>query len=592
MGSRGRDAVDEAQPSAHRAHPAGGRARPRLAGGHHVAIGFLTHSGPLTRRTISPASPWRGRAELAAPTLVAAVLAAVYVIVSPPSLDLAAHLFRARLFEQEGFGIWNNFWYSGHDIPGYSVFFPAVSAAITPQLAGALAAVATTGPFTALAWRHRGRAALPGTLLFGAFTAVDLYTGRLPFAFGALPAVSAVLALDCGWWPLACGLAAVSALCSPVAALFTAIVAGGYALGAVWRARPAATWPERGVAGTATAVCALAPVLVLTVVFPEGGTEPFTIGSMLPVLAVAVVGWACVDRQLATLRACLIVYAAAVLVTFAVPTAIGSNVARMGTLLAAPLTVVVLWKRRPRLLAAAIVPLLYIGVQAPIQNVVVSSGKSSTSVAFYAPLLGYLRSRPGQPFRIEIPFTALHWEAYRVATHIPITRGWERQLDERDNPIFYRRGALTPASYAAWLHDNAVRFVALPDAPLDSSARGEAALIRGGLPYLRAPVRVGAWRIYAVADATPIAQGPATLTALGPDWFTLHVRRPGVVFVHVRWSPYWSIVRGSGCVAPDGQFTRVIVRTAGSVRLDTRFAIDRIDARSSRCTHTTSMRRM
>jgi hypothetical protein len=519
---------------------------------------------------------------------VAAVLAAVYVIVSPPSLDLAAHLFRARLFEQEGFGIWNDFWYSGHDIPGYSVLFPAVSAAITPQLAGALAAVATTGPFTALAWRHRGRGALPGTLLFGAFTAVDLYSGRLPFAFGALPAVAAVLALDCGWWPLACGLAAVSALCSPVAALFAAIVAVGYALGAVWRTRRA--WP--GLAGAATAGFALAPVLVLAVVFPEGGTEPFTIGSMLPVLAVAVLGFLVVDRRMVTLRACLVVYAAAVLVTFAVPTAIGSNVARMGTLLAAPLAVVVLWERRPRWLAAAIVPLVYIGVQAPIQNVVVASGQPSTSVAFYTPLLAYLQSRPGPPFRIEIPFTALHWEAYRVATHIPIARGWERQLDERDNPIFYRRGALTAGSYAAWLHANAVRYVALPDAPLDSSARGEAALIRGGLPYLRAPVHVGAWRIYAVDDATPIAQGPATLTALGPDWFELRARRPGVVRVHIRWSPYWSIVRGSGCVAPDGPFMRVIVGAAGSVRVVTRFALGRVDAHSPRCTHMTSMRRL
>jgi uncharacterized membrane protein len=519
---------------------------------------------------------------------VAAVLAAVYVLVSPPSLDLAAHLFRAWLFAQEGFGIWNNFWYSGHDIPGYSVLFPAVSAAITPQLAGALAAVATTGPFTALAWRHRGRAALPGTLLFGAFTAVDLYTGRLPFAFGALPAVAAVLALDCGWWPLACGLAAVAALCSPVAALFAAIVAGGYALGALWRTRRA----RPALAGAATAVCALAPVAGLAVVFPEGGTEPFTIGSMAPVLAVAVLGWVCVERRMVTLRACLIVYAAAVLVTFAVPTAIGSNVARMGTLLAAPLAVVVLWKRRPWLLAAAIVPLVYIGVQAPIQNVVVSSGQPSTSVAFYAPLLNYLRSRPGPPFRIEVPFTALHWESYRVAMHIPIARGWERQLDERDNPIFYRRGALTPTSYAAWLHDNAVRFVALPDTPLDSSARAEAALIRSGPHYLRAPVRVGVWRIYAVDDATPIVQGAAALTALGPDWLTVHIRRPGVMLVHVRWSPYWTIVHGSGCVARDGPFMRVTVRAAGSMRLQTRFAVDRIAARSPRCTHTTSMRRM
>src|SRR5262249_4900697 len=75
-----------------------------------------------------------------APPPVAAGFAAAYVITSPPSLDLAAHLFRAQLFRMEGFGIWNNLWYSGHDIVGYSVLFPAVSAWLTPQLAGALAA--------------------------------------------------------------------------------------------------------------------------------------------------------------------------------------------------------------------------------------------------------------------------------------------------------------------------------------------------------------------------------------------------------------------------------------------------------------------
>ena len=42
------------------------------------------------------------------PTAVAAGFALVYVIVSPPSLDLAAHLFRAKLFNEEGFGLWDN----------------------------------------------------------------------------------------------------------------------------------------------------------------------------------------------------------------------------------------------------------------------------------------------------------------------------------------------------------------------------------------------------------------------------------------------------------------------------------------------------
>ena len=55
------------------------------------------------------------------PTAVAAGFALVYVIVSPPSLDLAAHLFRAKLFNEEGFGLWDNWWYAGHNTVGYSV---------------------------------------------------------------------------------------------------------------------------------------------------------------------------------------------------------------------------------------------------------------------------------------------------------------------------------------------------------------------------------------------------------------------------------------------------------------------------------------
>ena len=62
-----------------------------------------------------------------APTVVAAAFAIAYVIVSPPSLDLAAHLLRAKLFSSEGFGLWNNWWYGGHHVPGYSVLFPPIA---------------------------------------------------------------------------------------------------------------------------------------------------------------------------------------------------------------------------------------------------------------------------------------------------------------------------------------------------------------------------------------------------------------------------------------------------------------------------------
>ncbi|MGO9958541.1 MAG: hypothetical protein ACLP50_21680, partial [Solirubrobacteraceae bacterium] len=191
------------------------------------------------------------------------MLAAVYVIVSPPSVDLAAHLFRAQLFRDEGFGIWDNLWYSGHDIVGYSVLFPAVAAALSPQLAGAIAATATAALFEPLARRHHGERAWLGAVLFGAATAIDLYTGRLTFAFGALPAAAAVLALDGGNWVIACALAALTALCSPVAALFVGLIGVTYATAAVVSRRalraalPGAALPGAALPGAALPGAAL-----------------------------------------------------------------------------------------------------------------------------------------------------------------------------------------------------------------------------------------------------------------------------------------------------------------------------------------------
>ena len=64
-------------------------------------------------------------------------------------------------------------------------------------------------------------------------------------------------------------------------------------------------------------------------------------------------------------------------------------------------------------------------------------------------------------------------------------------------------------------------------------------------------MRSAHWRVYAVAHATPIATGVARLTRLGPDTLTLRARSPGSVLLRVRFTPYWALVRGSGCVSPE-----------------------------------------
>ena len=54
-----------------------------------------------------------------------------------------------------------------------------------------------------------------------------------------------------------------------------------------------------------------------------------------------------------------------------------------------------------------------------------------------------------------------------------LARGWLRQLDTRLHPIFYK-GPLNRLTYASWLADNAVRYVALPSAKPDKSSYARA----------------------------------------------------------------------------------------------------------------------
>jgi hypothetical protein len=533
----------------------------------------VTHASPF----VSQAAGRRWRR--AAPTLIAAAFGLSYVVASPPSGDLAAHLFRAWLFSADPFGIWNNYWYAGHHTIAYSVLYPAASAALTPQIAAALASTGAAALFEVLTHRRFGDDAWLGAALFAAGMAADLFTGRLAFAFGTLPALASVVALDRERTSAAVALAVLSALSSPVAALFTAVVAAAYACGAYARTRRV----PPAIPAAAVAVAALAPIGLIALAFPEGGSEPFAFSAYWPIPVLAAATLLTVPGDAIRLRAGVVVYALVTTASYLISTPLGSNAARLGSLLAAPLAALLLWPRRAGWLAIASAPLLYIGWQAPIRDLVTVSGDPSTSTAYYRPVLSFLEIQQGPPFRVEIPFTRAHWEAYAVATHVPIARGWERQLDIKYDAIFYS-GRLTAATYAAWLHDSAVRFVALPDAPLDYSGLAEARLIDRGLSYLRLVARSEHWRIYAVRDPTPIAQGAARLTGIGPDWMTFYATAPGTTLVRVHFSPYWAFANGSGCVAPAGDSTRLTLRRAGAVRLVMSFAPDRVAARSPRCT--------
>ena len=492
------------------------------------------------------------------PVLAAAFGAAAYVLVAPPSTDLAAQEYRADL----GLVIWNNGWYAGHHTPGYSVLFPPLGGLLGVRPAGALAAVAAAALFAALARHHwPPRAAGAAALWFAAATTTVLLTGRLTFLLGVAIGLGALLALARQRPALAAALAAATTLASPVAGLFVALAIAGWTLAGL---------RDRARTGAVIVLAALAPIALMLALFPQGGSEPFVASAFWPALAAALLFAALLPAGERTLRIGALLYAAALAAAFAIATPLGGNAARLGALAAGPVLLGSLAGRRsPALLAVLALPLAYWALYPAVRDVTRASGDPSLRAAYHEPLLRFLQSRPrAGGFRVEIPFTENHWEARHVAPKVPLARGWERQLDRRHGAIFYD-GSLDAASYRAWLDERAVAYVAVPDVPLDHAGRDEARLIAGGLPYLREVWRGAHWRVLAVRRPRPLAEGAvATLSA---DGVTLRAQGAGDVFVRVHHTRWWRVAAGRGCVRrARGTMTAVRVAARGTVRLSAR----------------------
>jgi len=540
-----------------------------LAGGRR-----LTRRG-LTRRGLTRLPPWA----------LAAGLAAAYLLLDPRSADLAAQEYRSGLFARVGFTLWDNGWYAGHHVPAYSLLFPPLGAWLGPQVVGALAAVAGTWAFGRLAGRE---ARLAGAWCALAMTTL-LITGRLTFGLGVALGLAALAAargaasgrtpsdvgeVDAsrrsargGRWAGALALAALTSAASPVAGAFVALTVAAW-----WIGEPGA----RRAPTLAFAVASVAPAGLGSLLFPEGGTFPFALSSFLPALAGTLLVLAVVPREQRVLRAGVALSAVLLAVSWALPTPMGGNAVRLGALFAGPaLAVVLLPAGRARTLAVVAPALLYWQLAAPVDDWRRTAHDASVQKRAYAGLERFLRAEQSSPrappFRVEVPFTDNHWEAQNLAggaDGFPLARGWERQLDRRVNALFYDGEPLTRGRYRVWLDANAVRFVALPDAPIDYSAAAEAQLLRDGLPYLSQVYADRVWTVWEVRDATPIG-----VSALTVDGFT--TTRAGKV--RIRWSPWFEVVGGRGCirrtaddrVAADGALTvRARLSVGGALRHD------------------------
>ncbi len=501
--------------------------------------------------------------------LVATLGAGAWLLVDPQTADLAAQQYRSGLVRDHGLGLWNNGWFGGHHTPGYSVVFPPLGAVIGVRATGALAAIVASALFALIAQHHwSARASAVSSAWFALGCTATIFCGRLTFMLGVAVALAAAFALQRGRPAVAAGLAVLATLASPVAGLFLALAAVAWGLAA----RSRRGW------GAAIAAAALAPSLALAVLFPEGGTQPFPVRELwFAVVTTAILTILLPARERA-LRIGAALYLLGCVAAFALATPVGNNLLRLGALVGGPILAGALLdasrgphrsRRVAPLVGALALALAYLQAYPPVRDVRRASGDASTAASYHAPLVRWLEQRPGS-FRLEIPYTANHWENAHVAPHIPLARGWERQLDRRYDALFYD-GSLNAASYRAWLDAGAVAYVALPDVILDGAGREEAKLVRGGLPYLRAVWHDAHWQVFAVRRPAPMVTGSARAISLEPDGFTIRGARRGSALARVRHTRWWKVTAGRACVeqAPGGM-TRVRVLRPGTVRVQAR----------------------
>jgi hypothetical protein len=312
------------------------------------------------------------------------------------------------------------------------------------------------------------------------------------------------------------------------------------------------------------------PLLLLRLAFPSSGPFPFLGIDLALIVAMCAIGYMWLPTTQRTLRAGLVLYGLTAIAVFCIPNPIGGNIIRLTVGFGPAIIVALASLYRRRALLILTVPLLVWQLSPAVGAIVESTQDQTASArAYYQPLISELTRQP-ELGRVEIPFTRGHWEAAYVAPEIPLARGWERQTDMTDNPLFYDTDMLTPASYEKWLDESGVTWIALPDIDLDYSAQAEARLIEAGPSYLKPVWHNAHWRLWKVVGAPGLATGPARLVSLHPDQLVVEASGPGTTTIRVRYTPAWNIESGPACVGPSkGPWTELISSGPGKIVIGT-----------------------
>ncbi len=486
--------------------------------------GRLPKASPLAREALLSAA-------------AAATLATLLMWLGPPGADLAEHAYQRTLFLHHGFALWNNFWYAGrYSFVTYSVLYYPLAALLGIRLL-AVATVSTAAlAFAVVVWRQWGPAVRWSSRTFALVWAGIVLSAAFPFALGAALALLAMWALQARRHGRFALLAALTLAASPLAFLLLALLLAGFGI-ARWEDRAALLVPGLILAGFGLVE------VVLWRLFP-GGRYPFSFAELAAALTFCILGAAVTWRveRARSLRWVFVVYLAACVAAYLIPSALGENIARL-RYAAVPVAVLLVSLRRWRPLPVC----LGVLVLAASWNVSPIAGQyfkgrsdTATKASYWTPAITFLRTHLTPAYRVEAVDTTGHWAAvYLAEAQIPLARGGFRQDDFPQNELLY--DDLAPRAYLGWLRQLGVRYVVLANAPTDYSARGEAALLRSGRSGLLPVFRTRDLTIFGVPRPQPILTGPrgAKVLRLTATRLVVDLPQRGQYRLAVRFSPFW-----------------------------------------------------
>ncbi|MBQ0911578.1 hypothetical protein [Streptomyces sp. RM99] len=531
---------------------------------------ILTVSRPERRRERRPGDALRAfgrrhRVALLATLPTIPLYAVWWAFLATGGGDLAAQEAWADFVSRHGGSAYGLFWYSGTHTANYSVISPYLMALFGVRTVTAVSGLAASWLAAVLVVRTGVRG--PGWVALLASLALwcNVASGRTTFALGLAFALAACVPLVRERrLAVAAGYAALATMASPVAGLYLAVVGAGFLL-----------VRDRGRA-LVLLVPPAAVVGLTTLLFPFAGEQPMPAGRIWPPVVLGLAVTALAPRDWRVARWSGAVYAAGTVLTYVVPSAVGTNVERFAEYFAPPVLLAALLgaDRARRVVRGLLAVVLVFSVGWTVKKTADDLTEYTVVPAWATETDGVVRALEGlgaDRTRVEVVPARDHREAAALAPHVHLARGWNRQLDVERGRLFYD-GTFSPAAYRDWLDRWAVGFVVLPSAKPDGPAEAEAALVRD--PDLRPgwlePVwQDEHWRIFRVRDAVPLVSEPGTVVAATGAELVLRVDRPGSMTVRVAWSP-WLRTDG-GCLARDGEFTRLTVEAPGEYRLSSRY---------------------